>query len=151
MKRFAVAVVLALYASGLRAATYPVDDSRSQVLSRVVRMKWDAPMSTRRTNTVSGQFSVITRLDVSPWRGRHGRIYLTLPPQSLDTLTVQWTTRGRLLPGEVRMGQRTLVYTGPITSNLLEDTLQLSVTADGSRLARMETVEFRFEIDLDTP
>lgn len=49
------------------------------------------------------------------------------------------------------MGQRTLVYTGPITSNLLEDTLQLSVTADGSRLARMETVEFRFEIDLDTP
>lgn len=134
-----------------RAATYTVDDSRSQVQAHAVRMQWDAPIPNRGANTISGRLSVIARLDVSPWRGRQGRIYLTLPPQPLDAVAASWTTRGLLLPGSVRTGWRTLVYAGPIATDLIEDTLHLTITADGDRVVRREVLEFRFEIDLETP
>lgn len=145
-----LAIALAHPPSGV-AATFPVDDSRSQVLTRLVRMNWDTPFPTGGANTISGRLSVIARLDVSPWRGRHGRIYMTLPPQSVDSVGASWTTRGLLLPGTVRVGERTLVYAGPIMTDLIEDTLQLTITADGDRVVRTETLDFRFEIDLDTP
>lgn len=154
MSRFVQSCLLATaltFAPGAWAATYTVDDSRSQVQSQAVRMNWDAPIPAQGANTISGRLSVIARLDVSPWRGRQGRIYLTLPLQPLDAVAASWTTRGLLLPGSVRTGQRTLVYAGPITTDLIEDTLHLTITADGDRVIRTEALEFRFEIDLETP
>jgi hypothetical protein len=78
-----------------------------------------------------------------------GRIYLTLQNTPLGPLSTSWTTRGRLLPGSVRAGERTLVYSGPIDTDVLEDELLLTIKADGRRLVRTEQLDFSFEIDVN--
>lgn len=132
--------------------TYPVDDSASQVLGSTLRLE-PAPLSARGVPLymLSGEIAVRVRLDVSPWRGRNARIYMSLPNQAGDAITARWTTRGRLLPGVLRGDKRALVYAGPITGNLLEDTLRLRITADGRRLPASEQLVFTFEIDPDSP
>lgn len=139
-----------LIAAPARAGTYRIDDSASVVESPSVRMRWDeiAPGGASR---VTGKLTVHARLDVSPWTGRMGRIYLTLPTTAAPPVTATWTTRGRLLPGALRSGERTLVYAGPIPGPVLEDTLQLVLQADGRELVRGEQLSFTFEIDLETP
>jgi len=135
--------------------TFPVDDSASQVLGSTLRLK-PATMPPRGTPgtpmyMVSGEIAVQVRLDVSPWQGRSGRIYMLLPEQPAGAVTATWTTRGRLLPGVLRAGERTLVYAGPLPARLLEDTLRLRIDADGRGLPPSEQLAFSFEIDLDSP
>ena len=135
------------------AATYPVDDSGSQVQgSNNLRMKWDdrVPRHGARS-TVSAETLVLVRLNLSQWQGRQGRVYMTLPAQATGPITATWSTRGRLLPGLLRAGERALVYAGPIQVDTLEDTLRLSIQADGQRLVRSEQLAFSFEIDVDLP
>jgi hypothetical protein len=86
------------------------------------------------------------RLDTSPWNGRRGRIYHQLSRQG-NPVTVSWTTRGPLLPGEVRDGERTLVYTGLVSTDLLEDTFLLTITANADQLSRLDQLEFSFEFE----
>ncbi|HEY0660470.1 MAG TPA: hypothetical protein VGD21_03980 [Lysobacter sp.] len=153
MRLIATAVMAGLLAClPAVAATYKVDDSASQVLGNNVRMKWDTvvPQAGRRS-TVSGELTVLVRLNVSQWQGRQGRIYMTLPAQPTGPVSATWTTQGRLLPGVLRAGERTLVYTGPIQSGLIEDTVRLLIQADGQKLVRPEQLTFSFEIDLETP
>jgi hypothetical protein len=49
----------------------------------------------------------------------------------------------------VRAGERTLVYSGPIDTDVLEDELLLTIKADGRRLVRTEQLDFSFEIDVN--
>src|SRR3546814_20495827 len=82
---------------------------------------------------VSGEIAVRVRLDVSPWQGRSGRIYMLLPAQPAGAITATSTTRGRLLPGVLSSGARALVYAGPIAGRgPLEDTLPLRKYGRGS-------------------
>ncbi|HEX4781791.1 MAG TPA: hypothetical protein VH301_13600, partial [Usitatibacter sp.] len=78
-----------------------------------------------------------------------GKIYMALPEQPIGTVTADWTTQGRLLPGELISGRRTLVYSGPIRTPLLEDTIALRISADGRRLVSPQRLQFYFEIDVD--
>lgn len=143
--------VLGLLFSGTASAeTFPVDDSRSQVLDNNIRMQWEsvAPGRGRSTNVV-GQTTVLLRLDVARWRGRSGRIFILLPARAESPIEARWTTRGYLQPGLLRSGERALVYAGMITADQVEDTLVLRITTDGERLERDETLEFSFEIEVD--
>lgn len=134
-----------------RAETLRVDDSASQVLASSVPMRWDAPAPERgRATQATGRVQVLARLDLRPWTGRSGRIYMTLPMTALGAVEASWTTRGVLLPGTVQSGGRTLVYAGPMTGRMLEDTLDLVLHADGGRLVHAEQLEFAFEIDLES-
>jgi hypothetical protein len=72
-----------------------------------------------------------------------------LPAQLPGDITATWTTTGRLLPGRVQSGSRTLVYTGAITAPVLEDTLMLSLAVDGKQMRQTYNLLFRFEIDED--
>ena len=58
---------------------------------------------------------------------------------------------GPLLPGTLRDGERTLVYSGPIASNRLEDTFRMTIQADGERVLRPQDLVFSFEIELESP
>lgn len=129
-----------------------VDDSGSQVLGSTLKLRWDevAPRP-GASATLSGTITVYVRLDVSPWRGRKARIYHVLPSQAGTSVTAAWTTRGVLLPGKMRDGERVLVYAGPIDADRIEDTFRLVIQADGNRLSRQEQLDFSFEIELDTP
>jgi hypothetical protein len=143
-------VIVLLLASAGHSATYRVDDSASQVLDATVRMQWEAvaPGAGASPNVV-GQTTVIVRLAVAPWRGRQGRIFMTLPPRPDGPIEAAWTTRGRLQPGSLRSGERATVYAGLIDSDLLEDTLVIRLTTSGERMDRDEALEFSFEIEVD--
>jgi hypothetical protein len=130
----------------------PVDDRASEVLGGPLRMRWDTPTGRHDASpTVSGEVAVQVRLDVAPWLGRQGRIFMTLAPQAGTRVDVQWTTRGVLLPGALRDGERALVYAGPLRAPRLEDVQQLTIRADGARLVRPEQLHFAFEIELESP
>ena len=147
-----ILVLLLATATPAIAQTYPVDDSASQVLGSALRLKPDAmPARGAPMYMVSGEIAVRVRLDVSPWQGRQGRIYMRLPEQSGGAINATWSTRGRLLPGTLRVGERTLVYAGLIGNAMLEDTLRLRIDADGRTLPPSEQHAFSFEIDLDSP
>lgn len=137
-------------AYSLAAETFPVDDSLSQVLETNIRMQWESVAPGRgRSANVIGQTTVLVRLDVSPWQGRNGRIFMLLPPRAEAPIEAKWTTRGRLQPGILRSGERALVFAGPVSAELLEDTLVIRISTDGERLEREESLEFRFEIEVD--
>ncbi len=153
LRALSLALGLLLAASPAMAkTTHRVDDSASQVLGSTLKMKWDtaAPQRGQRP-TVSGAITVLVRLNLAPWQGRTGRVYMTLPAQATGPVTATWTTRGRLLPGTLRAGERTLVYAGTMPGGLLEDTMRLVIQADGQRLERTEQLNFTFEIDLEGP
>lgn len=147
----AVAIVSACIAPA-RAQTYRVDDSASQVLGGTLRLKPQSPAGRGPLDSnVTGEIAVAVHLDVSPWKGHQARIYLTIPTRPGAAITTRWSTQGRLLAGELRSGERTLVYAGPIQTDAIEDTLRLAIQADGRKLRRDEQLAFAFEIDLGTP
>ena len=149
----ALAGLLALAPLAMAGAqTHRVDDSASQVLGGTLRLKPVALFAhDGRANQLAGVTGVLVRLDVSPWKGRQARIFMTLPQQPETAITASWTTRGRLMPGVLHSGERALVYAGPIMDDTLEDTLRLEIQADGRQLGRDPQVAFAFEIDLDMP
>jgi hypothetical protein len=132
------------------AATFTVDDSTSIPNESNVTMRWKSANPSRLAgNTVEAATLVTLRLNVAPWRNKTGKIYMALPQQPIGPVSVEWTTQGRLLPGKLISGERTLVYAGPIRSNSLEDTFGVRVETDGKRLATPQRLQFHFEIDVD--
>lgn len=133
------------------AATFRVDDSGSLPGESQTTMRWRslAPERSAASNDVEGTTLVTVRLNLTPWVNRQGRIFLALPQQPGTQMNAEWSTQGKLIAGKVSSGNRTLVYSGPIRSPLLEDTIVLRVWTDGRRLAAAQRVEFNFEIDVD--
>ncbi|GHA87721.1 hypothetical protein [Cognatilysobacter bugurensis] len=149
--RLALLLLAAPLLAGAQTAL-PVDDHASEVLGGPLRMRWDTPAGRHDASpTVSGEVAVRVRLDVAPWQGRQARIFMTLPPQAGTRVDAHWTTRGVLLPGALRDGERALVYAGPLRGPQLEDVQQLTIRADGARLVRPEQLHFAFEIELESP
>lgn len=153
MNRFAL-VMTALCSVGLMhdtdAATFRVDDSASIPQESTARLKWRELVPGRRPDsTLEGAVAVAVRLNLAPWLNRSGRLFLVLPEQPIGSVRVSWTTQGRLLAGQLTSGQRALVYAGPITTPLLDETFGLSIEADGDRLAGAHRLQFHFEIDVE--
>jgi hypothetical protein len=132
------------------AATYVVDDTSTIPYETNLVSRWRQGATGRQLgNDIEAAALVTVRLNVAPWLNRNARIYLVLPQQPIGIVTVDWATQGRLLPGTLRSGERTLVYTGPIRAPVIEDNFQLKVVADGRRVALTQRLQFRFEIDID--
>jgi hypothetical protein len=132
------------------AATFRVDDSLTLPNETSTPMKWRSLAPNRVVGHAIEGSSVLTiRLNVAPWLNRNGKIYMGLPEQPIGQVNAEWTTQGKLLPGELVSGNRTLVYAGPIRANMIEDTIVLRLQADGRRLAAPQRLQFFFEIDVD--
>lgn len=150
MKFLAAALAfMAVTAAG--AATYAVDDTTSIPYETNVSSKWrDSPTGGRQmSHEIEGGATVTIRLNLQPWLNRNGRIYLALPQQPIGVVNVEWATQGRMLPGKLQSGERTLVYAGPIRSPILEDNFTVRVVADGRRVVATQRLQFHFEIDVD--
>lgn len=132
------------------AKTSVVDDSGTLPYNAALAMRWQqlAPRGAF-SNQMVGTLQLRVRLNVAPWLHHSGRIYLVLPAQQPGAMSASWTTQGRLLPGQLASGSRTLVYAGPITTAFIEDMVQLTITVDGRRMLQSYPVNFRFEIDED--
>jgi hypothetical protein len=134
-------------ASGL-AATYTIDDTGTATADPTVGMRWQELSPRRRTSQLlTGATFVRVHLNLLPWVGRNARIFLVLPAQEPLGLTATWTTQGRLLPGSVTTGSRVLVYSGRIGTAVMEDTLRLNLTVNGTSLRHQTTLNFNFELE----
>jgi hypothetical protein len=131
------------------ASTTRIDDSATLPYAAPLSVQWEKPSPRPPANNMmSGTLILRVKLNVAPWLKRTGRIYLTLPAQQPGPMYVSWLTQGRLLPGQLTSGSRTLVYSGPITAPFLEDTLQLTLRVDGTKLQQqLYHVNFNFEMD----
>lgn len=143
--------MLALLATTVTmAATYRVDDSTSMPQESSASLRWRHLAPSRGgDNTIEGATRVQVRLNLAQWQRRVGRVYMVLPEQTGSRITVSWTTQGRLLPGELVSGQRALVYAGTINAPVLEETLQMKIATDGTRMNASQRLNFHFEIDVD--
>lgn len=151
MRRLAALLTLAL-ATSAGAATYIVDDSSTIPFETNVTTRWRDNSTTgghQMSNDIEGAATLTLRLNLQPWLNRNGRIYLALPQQPIGVVNVEWSTQGRMLPGKLQSGERTLVYAGPIRTSVLEDTFTVRVVADGRRVNAAQRLMFHFEIDVD--
>jgi hypothetical protein len=132
------------------ARTVAIDDSGTLPYNAAFAMKWRTatPRGGAATEMI-GTAQLRVRLNVAPWLRHSGHIYLVLPAQQPGAINAAWTTQGRLLPGRVSAGSRTLVWAGPITSVFIEDVVQLTIVVDGRRMSQGYQVNFRFEMDED--
>ena len=143
-------IIIGAVSATARAATMPIDDTGTVTLQPTVGMHWQELSPRRRASTLmEGTTQVRVRLNLGPWVGHTGRIYMVLPAQLPGNIEAAWTTTGRLLPGRVQVGGRTQVYVGPITQAVLEETLTLTLTVDGTQMRQPYNVLFRFEMDED--
>ena len=148
---FLAAALTIIWSVTARAKSTPIDDSGSQALEPAVTMRWKSakPARTGADNLMVGTATVRVRINVLPWLRHSGRIYLALPAQQPGPLTASWITQGRLMPGQLRSGNRVLVYAGPITAAIMEDTLTFQFSVDGNLLPRAFPVSYHFEMDED--
>jgi hypothetical protein len=128
---------------------FRVDDSGTVVLDPVLQMQWQPAGRSASSPLVSASTRVSVQLNLLPWVGRNGRIYMTLPRASGPTVRATWQTGGTLLPGELLSGERALVYAGAINGPLLRDIIDIKLEADGARLSGSEALTFGFEIEVD--
>jgi hypothetical protein len=114
-----------------------------------VNLHWKSttPPRSGAGNLMVGTTTIRVRINVLPWLKRTARIYLALPAQPPGPIGASWVAQARFLSGQVRSGNRMLIYTGPITSAFLEDVLQFQFTMEGTRIPRTFPVTFHFEMD----
>ena len=129
--------------------TFRVDDSGTVVLDPSLEMQWQSVGRVSASNIVSASTRVSVQLNLSLWLGLSGRIFMNLPRTSGPTVRASWTTGGILHPGTLISGDRALVYSGPISSAVLRDVLDIELEADGARLNEPEALTFGFEIEID--
>ncbi len=131
------------------AKTVQIDDSGTAALEPSVGLHWKSVSPSRANggNLMIGSSTIRVRLNLMPWLHRSARIYLNLPAQAPGPITLSWTTQGRLLPGQLQSGNRFLVYAGPVTAPVLEDTLSVQYGVDGTLVQRAFPVTFHFETD----
>ena len=147
IRRASGCALLALFVAGSSAAaTFVVDDSSTIPFETQVVTRWrdSATGGRQMSNDIEGGAIVTIRLNLQPWLNRNGRIYLALPQQPIGVVNVEWATQGRMLPGKLQSGERTLVYAGPIRTNVLEDNFTVRVVADGRRVAAAQRLQIPF-------
>lgn len=134
----------------VEARTTVIDDSATLPYNAALALHWQQLEPRGHVNNLMvGTLQLRVRLNVAPWLKRSGRIYLVLPAQQPGGMTASWTTHGRLLPGHLTAGSRTLVYSGLVTTPFIEDVVQLTLTVDARRMGQAYPVNFRFEMDDD--
>ena len=116
-------------ASGIREV---LDDSKSPKKQYNTQLKWVHQSHTRSMDQdeyllLEGiQHNVEVWLDTKKYKGRNARIYLGLPHQiegfsSAEHFILRWRARSTFIPGEVRPGNRSLIYDGSIDRDLMID------------------------------
>jgi hypothetical protein len=131
------------------AATYRIDDTGTFASQPVTPMRWRQLAPGRAgDHTVEGRVQVQLRLNLSQWVSRPARIYLSLAPTDGEQLVATWRTQGRLLPGTVRGGGRTLVYEGVVRDSFLQESIVIDLTADGRKVEHAQSLQFFFEIEV---
>lgn len=138
-----------IWPGAARAKTITLDDTGTQALEPGVAMRWQSATPPRggAGDMLVGTTTIRVRINLMPWLKRTARIYLSLPAQPPGPIAASWTAQGQLLSGQIRSGNRVLVYAGPVTSGFIEDTLKFQFRVNAALIARPYPVSFHFEMD----
>ena len=135
--------------TGQKLSPQRIDDSATVVLDSAPAMSWRSLTPKSRDNAIIGRTRVNVKLATAPWIGKPGKIYMVLPAETTGSVKVAWRTQGVLLDGQLAAGGRTLVYSGTIREQRIEDILEVQIEADGTRVRNAQQLRFHFEIDLE--
>jgi hypothetical protein len=142
------ALLLACVLAPAFAAVSRVDDSGTIVSQPVIQMRWSTPVPSRAgDNTVEAELRVALRLNLAAWLNQPVRLYMLLPRDTGNAVRARWRTQGRLLAGTLTSGGRQLIYEGPVSSKILEESIDLSLETDGRTLVTPQTLQFYFEVE----
>jgi hypothetical protein len=91
-------------------------------------------------------------LDTADYKGRKARIYLGLPRQiqgfnSTEHFTLRWKTNRLFSSGEVRPGNRTLIYDGTIEMDLMIELFTFTLRINANYLTGKIRYAPIFEIE----
>ena len=132
----------------VRAATVRVDDSGTVVSQGVVPMRWKQLVPGRGADhAVEASVRVALRLNLTKWINQPVRLYMGLAPSAGEPIYASWRTQGRLMPGALRSGTRSIIFNGIATAAALEETIDLVLKTDGRALVSPQALQFYFEID----
>lgn len=147
--------VLALLVCSLVCATawanpHRLDDSLSHTVPPNVQMQW-LPLTPGQSYAggMEAWVRVNIRIDTRNWIGRSGRIYMVLPRDESSNIEASWTTQGRLQPGRLVSGERSLVFAGTISGATLEDQMQVRLRSNADWASNSRRLNFHFELDVD--
>ena len=133
---------------GVQAATVRVDDSGTVVSQGVVPMRWKQLVPGRGADhAVEASIKVALRLNLAKWINQPIRLYMGLAPSAGEPVYASWRTQGRLMPGALRSGTRSIIFNGIATAAALEETIELVLKTDGRALVSPQALQFYFEID----
>jgi hypothetical protein len=148
LARIVLAACLTLASMLASGGTARVDDSGTVVSQGVLPMRWRQLVPGRGADhSVEAGVRVALRLNLSRWLNQPIRLYMGLAPAAGEPVHAAWRTQGRLLPGTIRSGARTLIFEGSAGMALLEETLELTLRTDGRALVSPQTLQFYFEVD----
>ena len=136
------------YACSAQATSTRVDESGTIVSESVLPMQWAQLVPGRGADhNVHANVRVALRLNLARWLNQSVKLYMALTPSTGSNVAATWRTQGRLLPGDLRAGARTLVFNGVVQAATLEETIDLTLKTDGRTLMSPQTLQFYFEID----
>ena len=149
-KRLATVAVCGLMAASAWANPHRLDDSLSHTVPPNVQMQW-LPLTPGQSfaGGMEAWLRVNIRIDTRNWVGRSGRVYMVLPRDQASNVEAVWTTQGRLQPGRLVSGERTLVFAGQISSPTLEDQFQVRLRSNADWTSNSRRLNFHFELDAD--
>lgn len=142
-------VLLAASLSTVAAAPIRLDDLGTHVVPGNVQMKWRDAVAGGDAQRMEAEAGLAVRLDTRAFAGRRGRIFLVFGEDGVGPLVMRWVTRGRMLPGTIRPGERILVFNDVLPGPTLEDRWLLRLSADGTWVTESRLATFHFELDLD--
>jgi hypothetical protein len=152
MKRAAclLAAVAAMATTATRAETHRLDDALTHTVPPHVQMQW-RPLQAAAdgSGAVESWVRVNVRLDTRAFVQRSGRVYLALERDQSSPVEAVWTSQGRLQPGRVVSGERTLVFAGVIPGATLDDQLNMRLRAQTDWQSDQRRLNFHFEFDAD--
>lgn len=147
-----LALPLMLLAAGdaLQAAPIRLDDSLTHTVPPNVQMQWRSLAAPRDgAADMEAWVRVNVRIDTRPVMHQTGKIYMVLARDQMSTMEAVWTTQGKLQPGRVTSGERTLVYAGTVSGAMLEDQFLMRLRSRADWQADGRRLQFHFEFDAD--
>ncbi|MBT9463764.1 hypothetical protein [Hydrogenophaga sp.] len=150
LKHLVTMVVCTFMTATAWANPHRLDDSLSHTVPPNVQMQW-LPLTPGQSfaGGMEAWLRVNIRLDTRDWAGRRGRIYMVLSRDQSSNVEAVWTTQGRLQPGRLVSGERSLVFAGTIPGATLDDQMQVRLRSNADWQSNSRRLNFHFELDVD--
>lgn len=131
---------------------YRLDDTGTRLLGARALLEWSdlrpgASLRTGPSRELTARVLVDLQLLTSAWQGKQARIYVRLEPLPNESLLVQWPAAEPFREGQVRPGERVLVFAGLIPGPRLQLRWPLHLRTTGPWSGSIRQLSFVFELE----